>query len=235
MGGVSEGTLPGRDDIKYRYDEGSLSVWRHDADGTGELLYSGRAGSDGLYRDADGDVLGRDLGGSFAINAPGIVAMATPKTNSRANSDAQSASVATTQNPELCPPATKDEWKLRDSVSYRAQKYREQVTGLEFGYVVRLNGVKFDGCDTPTRNMLEAVAEGYENFVDSQGNWKPWYTGLQDEENQMARQSVAAAKDSRLVEWHVAQEPIADLYRRYAVRFPNVIVLYDPPRERASP
>ena len=101
MGGVSEGTLPDRDDIKYRYDEGSLSIWHTNADGTGDLLFSGHADLDGNYRDADGDVLGRDLGTSFAINAPGMVAMADARTTGRSRDDAQAISEATTDRPAL--------------------------------------------------------------------------------------------------------------------------------------
>ncbi len=72
---VSEGTLPNRPDISYRYDEGLLSIWRTDDDGTRERVLFGAADSDGLYRDADGNIVGRDLGTSLAVNAPGAVAM----------------------------------------------------------------------------------------------------------------------------------------------------------------
>jgi hypothetical protein len=45
---------------------------------------------------------------------------------------------------------------------------------------------------------------------------------------QMQSQSEAAA--GRLVEWHFAEEPVADFFRDYAENshLPNILVLYTP-------
>lgn len=226
MGGVSEGTLPDRDDIKYRYDEGSLSIWRTSADGTGDLIFSGPADQDGLYRDTNGDVLGRDLGGSIAINAPGMVAMADAREAERSRDDTQTTSVATTDRPQVCPDPSPD---VPHGASPRAIEYQSQVSGLPPGLAVWLNGVSFDGCRTTDGVMLEAKGPGYVWALGPDG-WRPGYSGGPNAEAQMIQQSEAAA--NRLVEWHIAEPSVAEYFRQFAQSkgLTNVVVIYTPAR-----
>ncbi|HLZ66216.1 MAG TPA: hypothetical protein VKQ29_08285 [Aliidongia sp.] len=60
-----QGALTDHPDINYRYDEGELSLYQTGTDGKPALIYRSRAGEDGLYRDAQGNVVGRDWAAAF--------------------------------------------------------------------------------------------------------------------------------------------------------------------------
>lgn len=223
---VSEGALSDRDDIKYRYDEGALSVWRTHDDGPGDLLYSGRADADGLYRDADGNVIGRDLGTSVAVNAPAITEIADARPTPRSQAGVQADTDAGTGQPQLCPDPTPD---VGHGASSRSVQYQAQISGLPPGLAVWLNGTSFDGCRTSDGVMLEAKGPGYLWALSPDG-WRPGYNGGPDAEAQMIRQSNSAA--GRIVEWHVAESPVADYFRDYASRkeLSNIVVIHTPAR-----
>jgi filamentous hemagglutinin len=90
--------------------------------------------------------------------------------------------------------------------------------------------VRFDGRREADGTMLEAKGPGYASFLDGQGGWRDWFTRLERMQSQMEDQSDAAAE--RLVEWHFAEQPVADYFRGYAHdnKLFNIIVLYTPPR-----
>jgi len=77
--------------------------------------------------------------------------------------------------------------------------------------------------------MLEAKGPGYATFLGGAGGWQDWFTGAEDIEAQMQKQSAAAA--GRTVEWHFAERPVADFFRAFADknRLSNIIVIYTPP------
>ena len=46
------------------------------------------------------------------------------------------------------------------------------------------------------------------------------------------RQSRTALASGRMVEWHFAEEEVADHFREeWDARYPNVVVIYTPPEE----
>jgi hypothetical protein len=76
--------------------------------------------------------------------------------------------------------------------------------------------------------MLEVKGPGFATFMSAPGVWKRWFSKLDDMEEQMQRQSKAAA--GRRVEWHIAEKPVADFFRYYAEskHLLNVLVLHTP-------
>jgi hypothetical protein len=140
---VSEGALPDNPDIKYRYDEGELSIWQEDAQGHRTNLFSGFADSDGLYRSADGTILGRNLGESVALNGPGIEAAA-----SAASSVAIDERTALGEVPDT--PECKEEWEraerecapLLTGKTYGEGAYR----GSAKDYLQCLRGMVTEAC-----------------------------------------------------------------------------------------
>jgi hypothetical protein len=117
MGGVSEGSLPGNPDIKYRRDERELTIWQEDTRGNRTTLYSGFVDTSGLYRDTDGNVIGRDLGGSVALNGPAIAAAAAQMPAGTIN-ERRTSTPAIPDTPEC-----KEEW---DYAEERCERLRKQ-------------------------------------------------------------------------------------------------------------
>ena len=80
--------------------------------------------------------------------------------------------------------------------------------------------------------MLEAKGPGQAWPIDDVGNWTPYYKGRGEIEEQMDRQARVAAENGRNVEYHVAEEPLANYLRGYATRngLWNVSVIHEPAR-----
>ena len=77
--------------------------------------------------------------------------------------------------------------------------------------------------------MLEAKGFGYATFIGKNGEWKEYFKkGKEKLEDQLYNQAAAAG--SRKIEWHVAEESVADKIRSMIVEMelPNVTVEFDP-------
>lgn len=214
---ISDGAVPDAPGITYHYDQGTghLILTRANDDGTTSVFYSERYGLDGSFRDESGNIIGRHLGDGVILDASEI-----PGHKSQADDD---------NEPKLCPEPGEDKpgWQEHSS---RSLAYQSMVTGLPPGVAVNLNGVSFDGCRQSDGVMLEAKGPGIAEFIDESGNWKPYFNGLRDLQDRIANQSHAARASNRSVEWHVAEEPVADYIRKYAREngFTNVQVFYHP-------
>jgi hypothetical protein len=68
---VATGTLPDASDFSYKYDQdtGLLTVTRQNEDGTTGTVFSGPHDNDAVFRDENGNAIGRYLGDSVAIDA----------------------------------------------------------------------------------------------------------------------------------------------------------------------
>lgn len=91
---ISDGAVPDAPDLGYSFDQGTgvLTLTRTGEDGSKDVLFSGRYGSDGLFRDGDGNVIGRHLGGSVVIDpdaVPGYQSRAKGKERSGAGAEAR--------------------------------------------------------------------------------------------------------------------------------------------------
>jgi restriction endonuclease fold toxin 5 of polymorphic toxin system len=217
---VSEGKLPDRPDLGYRYDRdtGILEIYR--ADAGRQSVLSGRVGTDGLFHDADGRIIGRSLGSTLAID-PDALPAPIGRTGAEARTEAETAK----DRPRLCPDPSAESIAGR---SERSLAHEEQITGLPRGLEVKLNGVRFDGCREGDGTMLEAKGPGFADKMTAPDDWPEWFTGDEAMAEQMRRQSGAAA--GRMVEWHFAEQPVADYFRVFAEqnRLSNIVVLYTP-------
>lgn len=221
-GAVADGTLNDHSEIHYHYDEDQLTVYRQDSAGSGTVLFSGWPGGDGVWRTADGVAIGRSLGPGRGLL---LNQDALERVSERAVAAAAAADVR--KRPQLCPDPGPDH---PGRMSQWAADYQQKVTGLPPGLAVTLNGVVFDGCRTDGIRivMLEAKGWGYgPRGIDRETQeWRPTFQGYAELVNQMTRQSIAAG--SWTVEWHVAEQRVAELLSREAVAFPNIVVMYDP-------
>jgi Restriction endonuclease fold toxin 5 len=93
---------------------------------------------------------------------------------------------------------------------------------------VALNGVVFDGCRESDGTMLEAKGPGYAWAMRGPDQWMRNYDGLPDIMKQAQAQSEAAA--GRAIEWHFAEQPVADYFRKAFADegWSNITVLYTP-------
>ncbi len=93
-------------------------------------------------------------------------------------------------------------WKtVNESMSDRASAYQEQITGQAVTQSYVVNGVKFDGFKNGV--LLDAKGPGYANFVNSDGEFQPWFNGQQSLLNQ-ARSQIEAANGVPIT-WSVAE------------------------------
>jgi hypothetical protein len=240
-GSLTTGTLPNAPEFSYKYDQdtGRLTVTRQNADGTTETVFSGHHDKDAVFRDEDGNAIGRYLGDSVALDADAVRGY-----EARRRADAQAppgaivqTGTATRSEPKLCPDITEEEIKGRKD---RGKDYQSQISGLPPGFDFRLTdpldgkSVSFDACwEEKNGTMGEAKGPGYEKQMVGPDDWEDWYTGDDQIKKQMASQSRAAAAAGKRVEWHFAELGPADFFRRYVNEhrdeLPNIDVFYTPP------
>lgn len=236
---ASDGTLPDAPDYSYHFDQeaGHLTITHQLDDGTSETVFDGRYDKDGVFRDDQGNAIGRFLGDSVALDADAVRGY-----EARQRSDAQAppgaiaqTSTATRSDPKLCPDTTEESTAGR---SMRAIQYQSQISGLPPGFDFKLPNpdggkpVSFDACwEEKNGDMGEAKGPGYEDKMIDANNWPKWYQGLQEIERQLDSQSRAAS--GRLVEWHFAEKGPAEFFRHYVEqnreKLPNIVVFYTPP------
>jgi len=217
----SESTVPGAPGITYRYDAGTgeLRLTRQNDDGTTTDIYSGRYGTDGLFRDQDGNVIGRHLGDGVMLDASKI-----PGHESQSNDDSQ---------PKVCPDPGPDMpgWQEHSS---RSLAYQAQISGLPPGLAINFNGVSFDGCrtaDGPNQgNLLEAKGEGFRWAMTGPDDWKAFYKGVEEAMDQAEKQNNAVKGTDKIIEWHFAEEQVGEYFRRRFERagYDHIRVVYTP-------
>jgi hypothetical protein len=221
---IVEGPIDGSPDFSYRFD-GDMGILqlRQDIGSLGPVVVDeGHIGADGLFRDAQGRVIGRYLSGSGVIidagALPGFRMLPHGATAPDAGADEAT-------QPKLCPDETPEDITRR---SERALAYQEQISGLGRGLQVKLNGVSFDGCRDEDGTMLEAKGPGFADKMQGSKDWLGWFRGDEEIEDQMARQSKAAI--GRRIEWHFAERPVADYFRKFAEeeRLKNIVVIHTP-------
>jgi hypothetical protein len=132
---VSAAEVPGRPDLGYVYDAdtGVLEIYRRAASGD-QLAITGRVSPDGLFRDADGLIIGRALGSTAVVDPDAL-----PPPIAQTGVGSQSAAETAEQRPSLCPDPSAE---IIAGRSERSLAYQEQITGLPRGLEVMLNGVR---------------------------------------------------------------------------------------------
>ncbi len=229
---ISTGTLPGRPDISYHYDQGTgILDLIQDVGGDSNTLFHGRSVGDGIFRDdEDGRTIGRNLDGSLVLDPDWLPGYASSSdSRDRSGTAAQAQSDTDQDQPKLCPDPSPGSIAGR---SERTIYYQQQITGLPPGLDVMLNGVRFDGCRESDGTMLEAKGEGFEWAMTSPTSFIKNYEGVDKIMNQAQNQSIAAG--DRMVEWYFAEEPIAEYFRnRFATaNISNIVVFFEPYRPR---
>jgi hypothetical protein len=238
--GVTEGVVPGRPDLRYNWDKPSGQVvFRVFIDGHWVTLTGGRDNLNQFYRDADGNVIARAVKDALIVDLGALDHAREQLTEASGGQPQQKSSSNDGGGPKLCPEPSGESNK---GWSANSSAYQRYVSGLGAGLAVLLNGVSFDGCDPSTGFMLEGKGN-YAFFVNPDGTWKldylkpdgTWKAGLGENSfssirSQMVRQSDAAALDGRMVEWHVQQKPVADVFEGWVkeLGLPNIEVMYDP-------
>ncbi len=168
---ISTGTLPGRPDISYHYDQGTgILDLIQDVGGDSNPIFHGRSVGDGIFRDEDGRTIGRNLDGSLALDPDWLPEYASSTDSRDRSGTAAQAQTDTDQDqPKLCPDPSPE---IIEGRSERTLDYQQQISGLPPGLAVNLNGVSFDGCRESDSTMLEAKGLGYENFLTELGEWQ---------------------------------------------------------------
>ena len=230
---ISNGAVPGNAAISFQFDrgEGVLTLSRSD---DGSVFFSGRYGNDGVFRDSNGKAFGRVIDGALVLDPdtlPGYAAESNASVQSRPDARTQ-LEAGTDSRPKLCPDPGFD--RPGSGYSLKALLYQVYVTGLQPGLAVTLHdpltgdAVVFDGCRETDGKMLEAKGLRYKQFIDKNGDWRPWFKGLAKILIQVQRQSRAAG--GRGVEWHVAEPEAAKAFAEtiHELGVGNVTVIYDP-------
>jgi hypothetical protein len=214
---ISEGTLPDHPDITYHYDQGTgvLSL-----EHKGAPVFSSRGDNDGVFRDSDGRPIGRKIDGNLILDGD---ALPDAKLGSPGNKP--------DDKPKLCPDTTEESTEGRKERSIK-------ISGLHLGPAT-WPGYQIDGpCDWRRRQihgcresdgtMLEAKGPGYLERL-RENHPIVWRNIEVEFDKQADRQSRSALATSRQVEWHFAEEEVANYFRaRWQGRFPNLTLIHTP-------
>jgi hypothetical protein len=249
---VSTGTLPDAPDYSYKYDQdtGRLTVTRQNADGTTDAVFSGHHDKDAVFRDDDGNAIGRYLGDSVALDADAVHGY-----EARRRSDAQAPpgaivqSTATTRDdPEVCPAPAPDKPGGKNNEGGVA--YEEYVGGVVGGVVPPGLGlaismtnpdggsVYFDNCVNEDHSLIEAkgfnYGAAYEKWQTKDDN-KPWIWYENDMMDQAARQVKVAQIEGWNLEWHFADEKVANyMAGKFAELGYPIKVYHTPPTDEMT-
>jgi hypothetical protein len=234
---VKEGTLPGRPDIAYHWarDEGERAVTLNVLiDGQLRLLAIGGAAPNGLVFARDGRAVARVVNGPdqrqtlVAIGSALDHAVADLR---REDGEPVAAPVANDDEPRLCPDPTPEP---KTTKSANAIAYQEYVSGLPYGWAIVVGGVRFDGCEEATGNLLDAKAKQDHLFdLDADETLESWVYPENDPAVQMETQAKVALAAGRRIVWHAQTEKTYQGLETIADRLPPlyrpiVTVVYDP-------
>jgi hypothetical protein len=120
---ISSGTLPNNSDVSYRFDGDTGTLTLTDSDGI--VLFSGHHGAGGIFRDSDGNAIGRVVDGALVLDPdalPGYASSSQPAARSNAGARAQTQTDTDRNEPELCPDPTLENTNGRKE---RALRYQE--------------------------------------------------------------------------------------------------------------
>ncbi len=226
--GVTDGNVPGRTDLRYRWDkpDGQVQFYVF-IDGHWVFLTAGRDNLNEFYRDDAGNVIARAAGDALVVDLDALDRTRERLAEGSGGQPPRDASSGERGGPKLCPDRTSENTNGRSALSIAYQQY---VSGLPAGFEIKLGSVRFDGCRESDGFILEAKANYY-RFLAPDGQWKTFFRkGAERLSKQLLRQSDAAALAGRQVEWHVLQKPVADKIRDMVafLKITNIKVIFDP-------
>lgn len=240
-GSVATGTLPDAPEFSYKYDQdtGCLTVTRQNADGTNETVFSGHHDKDAVFRDENGNAIGRYLGDSVALDADAVRGYeARRRSDAQAPPGAIAQSTATTRSdPKACPDPGPDQPGRKDTGAIAYQMYvQRQVNGTPLGVglaiqMIRPNGepTYFDDCDRTVEKgaLIDAKGFGYLRLLQQGDDRYPWLGALQKLLDQSDRQIAAA--QGRPIRWYFAEPQVGAAVRRVFERLQIPITIIDLP------
>jgi hypothetical protein len=230
---VDEGPVPGRPNMRYRWAHaGSEVTFDALVDGQWRSLTTGQLRTDsGLFYDNAGEIVARLVHASG--QRPTLVtdvdvldhALAALQPGNR-EPDANPA--PKDREPKLCPDPT-HESKTADK-SPNSIKYQEYVSGIPYGWAIRVGTVNFDGCDPKTGDLLEAKADIDFMFDKKDDFLKSFVYPEKDPQLQMQRQVDAAKAMGRIVIWHAQSDKGYRGVKKIADHMDelNLFVVHDP-------
>jgi hypothetical protein len=230
---TAEGTLPDAPEFSYTYnrDTGHLTVTRKNADGTSDTVFSGNHGTDAVFRDQNGNAIGRQLGDSVALDADAVRGYQAPGPATTRDDD-----------PKVCPTPEEDRPGRNDE---RARAYEARVGEVVGGVVPPYQGlairmtkpgggsVYFDNCVNETRSLIEAkgfeYGVKYEKWITT-GDDKPWRWYEDKMMEQAANQVLVARTRGWNLEWHFADKEVAKYMEgKFAEMGYPIKVVHTPP------
>jgi hypothetical protein len=245
----SDGSLPDAPDFSYHFDQeaGHLTIERKLDDGTNETVFDGRYDKDGVFRDAGGNPIGRYLGGT----AVALDADAVRGYEARRRSDAQAppgaiaqTDTATRSDPKVCPDPEPDKpgHKNERAIAYE-EWVGEQVGGVVppgLGLAIRMtkpdgDSIYLDNCVNENHSLVEAKGFNYGVALEklmTKGNHFPWDWYEKDMMRQAANQVKVAQAQGWNLEWHFADEKVANYMRgKFGEMGYPIRVFYTPPSQ----
>lgn len=236
---ASDGTLPDASDYSYHFDQeaGHLTITHQLADGTSETVFDGRYDKDGVFRDDQGNAIGRFLGDSVALDADAVRGYEARRANSTAGSGAAvtTQSATDTSDPEVCPDPSPDKGGGKKAGAIAYQMFVGMTINgepLPAGLAIKMmrpsgKPVYFDDCQQSDGSLIEAKGLGYSDAMNS-GKLFPWLGMYNDMMDQASRQLEAA--NGRPITWYFAEQDVADTMRAvFAKKRPGISVIYLPP------
>jgi len=235
---ISSGAVPGNADVAFQFDRGTgvLTLSRSD---DGSVLFSARYGTNGIFRDSDGNAFGRVVDGAVVLDPNALPGYASSNQPARSRASAQAQTNTDSNEPKLCPDPGKDRPgsdRSADAVAYQA--YISTVVNPDLptppGMAVALyspvrrNYVFFDDCRHADGVMIEAKGPGFLSMLLKKSDM-PWQ-GVESGFLKQANDQLGAAA-GRSIEWYFAEKPVADyvdeLFKRDA-RLSTIKIIYLP-------
>jgi hypothetical protein len=210
---IHSGEFPGFQGLHYRSDEGVVTISRLDAAGDIETLYHGFPDANGFYRDDKGLIIGRNVGTAVLFDNESLSDLTTKSPATATEIPPPTPEITPDQDsdePKVCPAPTPENTAGR---SARSLAYQTQITGLPEGWDVLYHGVRYDGCDEPTKDMQD----------DELRESKYYYKTM----DQARRQSAAAT--DRDVDWYFAEKRFSDFFEVEFAKYPNIHVHQEDP------
>lgn len=249
---ASDGTLPDAPDYSYHFDQeaGHLTITHTFDDGTSATVFDGRYDKDGVFRDADGNAIGRFLGDSVALDADAVRGYeARRRSDAAAPPGAIAQSTATTRDdPKVCPAPEPDKPGGKNNAGAIAYEewVGERVGGVVppgLGLAIRMinadgKPVYLDNCVDPTHSLVEAkgfnYGVAYEKWI-TKGDNRPWIWYESGMMKQAASQVQVARDQGWNLEWHFADEKVANYMReKFLEKGYPIKVEYTPPSKSLS-
>jgi hypothetical protein len=237
-GGVEEGDVPKLPGVRYKISRptGQLTITATADDGDQVSIAAHLRGFNGIYYDADGRAIGRDVGTGLYIDLDAADAGLRAKLGvaPKDSSDSDTGPFNRSDEPKLCPDPSQDRGKKkltgeeekvpRDERDFD-KLYQEYVGSVvnpqlkpplpaELGYAlwnpIANKLVVFDHCQLTTGIMIDAKGH-YENLLKYDWGWESLTSEfLRQAESQI---EAADANGGRPIEWHFYEKETMEFAR----------------------